>query len=170
MIDWNAKPMGVMNSRIEKLGPDGCIFDLNKIYHDIKDWFAEAKYSFTEKENTTKKKDKGTEIKMTLIGKRSVTDYFQFMIEIKFLIIETEPVKFKNKKLYKGKFRAYFKAALIFDYRYIWAKNKFSKLLRYIYNNFIIFDKIDNVYSAALKFEADDLFNVVKEDLEMYNQ
>ena len=166
MIDWNAKPMKIMFHRIERHG----IFDTNLIYKKIKEWFEENNYTYMEKENTTNKKDKGVEIKMTMRGEREVTDYFKFEIEIKYLIIETEKIKIKDKLLDRGYFRAFFKANMIFDYRYIWSKNKFSKLLRFIYNNFIIFNKIDNVYSPALKFESDDIFNVMKDSMDMYNQ
>jgi len=166
MIDMNASPMKIMFHRIEREG----IYDMNHLYKQMKEWFDENNYVYLEKENTTNIRDKGVELKMTMIGERRVTDYFQFYIEVKFLVIEMEKVKVKDKTLDKGKLSAFIKANLIFDYRNIWSKNKFSKLLRFIYNNFIIKKKIDDVYSAALKFESEDLFNVMKEALEMYNQ
>lgn len=165
-IGWDAKPMKIFFHRIERHG----IFDVNLIYKEIKEWFAENNYTYVEKENTTNKKDKGVEIKITMLADRDVTDYFKFAIEIKYLIVETQKVKVKDKLLDRGYFRAFFKAELVLDHKHLWAKNRLSKLLRFIYNNFIIKNKIDDVYSPALKFEADDAFNTMKEALDMYNQ
>lgn len=166
IVDWDATPMKIMFHRIERDG----IYDLNKLYKNMREWFEENNYIYTEKENTTNIRDKGVEQKLRMIGERKVTDYFKFEIDIKFLIIEMQKVKVKDKTLDKGTLSAFIRVNLHFDYRHIWTKNKFSKLLRFIYNNFIIKKKIDNVYSPALKFEADDIFNVMKESLDMYNQ
>lgn len=152
-----------------KIERDG-IYDMKHLYKQMKGWFEENNYIYTEKENTTNIKDKGTEIKLAMSGERKVTDYFKFEIEVRFLIVESQKVKVKDKELDKGKMLAFLRPVLYFDYRNIWTKNKFSKLLRFVYNNFIIKKKIDDVYSAALKFEADDLFNTMKDALEMYNQ
>jgi len=152
-----------------KLEKDG-VYDLKRLYKNMKGWFEENKYVYTEKENTTNIKDKGTEIKLTMSGERMVTDYFKFGIEVKFLIIESHKVRMKDKDLDKGKMLAFIRPTIYFDYRNIWAKNKFSKLLRYIYNNFIIKKQIDDVYSAALKYEADDLLETMKDSLEMYTK
>ncbi len=166
MIDWNPKPEKLPTLKIEKDG----IYDLKRLYNHMKEWFEENKYIYTEKENTTNIKDKGTEIKLNMSGERKVTDYFKFEIEVKFLIIESQKVRVKDKDLDKGKMLAFLRPTLYFDYRNIWAKNKLSKLLRFVYNNFIIKKKIDDVYSAALKFEADDLFDTMKDALEMYTK
>lgn len=166
MIPMNAEPMNVFFHRIEREG----IYDMNYLYKRMREWFDENNYIYTEKENTTNIRDKGVEVKMTMMGERKVTDYFKFEIEAKFLVIEMEKVKVKDKTLDKGLLRAFITCKLHFDYRHIWAKNKFSKLLRFIYNNFIVKKKIDDVYSASLKFEAEDLTNVMKDALEMYNQ
>lgn len=162
----DAKPDKVMFHRIEQSG----VYDLNYLYKQMKEWFAENNYIYMEKENTTNVRDKGVEVKMTLRGERKVTDYFMFAIQVKFLIIEMKKVKAKNKTLDQGKLLAFVEAKLHFDYRHLWDKNKFSKMLRFVYNNFIIKKKIDNVYSQALKFEAEDLTNVMKDALGMYNQ
>lgn len=166
MIGWNAPPMKIMVHRIERQG----IYDMNYVYKRMREWFDENNYVYTEKENTTNVRDKGVELKLTMIGERNVTDYFKFDIEVKFLVVEMEKVKMKDKTLDRGFLRAFFNVKMHFDYRNIWSKNKLSKLLRFVYNNFIIKKKINDVYSPALKFEADDLFNVMKEALEMYNQ
>ncbi len=166
MIDINASPMPIMFHRIERDG----IYDLNKLYQSLKQWFANNGYTYMEKENTTNNKDKGVEFKMTMRGEREVNDYFKFEIEIKFWVIEMSKVQINDKVLDKGKLFTTISAKMLMDYKHIWSKTKFSKLLRYIYNNFLIKHKIDNVYSAALKFEGEDLFNLIKENLGMYNQ
>ncbi len=166
MIGINQTKESLPLLKIEKDG----IYDLKRLYNHMKEWFEENKYVYTEKENTTNVKDKGTEIKLNMSGERKVTDYFKFEIEVKFLIIESQKVRVKDKDLDKGKMLAFLRPTLYFDYRNIWAKNKLSKLLRFVYNNFIIKKKIDDVYSAALKFEADDLFDTMKDALEMYTK
>jgi len=165
MIGMNQKDLKIFFHRIERHG----IYDLNHLYAQMRAWFGENNYIYNEKENTTKEKDKGVEVKMKMIAERRVTDFFKFEISVNFLIVEMEKVKVKDKLLDKGFMRAFMTAKLYFDYRHIWDKNKFSKLLKFIYNNFIIKPKIDTVYTAALKFEAEDLFNVMKDSLDMYN-
>lgn len=166
IVNWDAEPMKIMFHRIERTG----IYDLSLLYKRMRGWFEENNYLYTEKENTTLVKDKGVEQKLRMIGERKVTDYFKFVVDVKFLIVEMQKVKVKNKDLDQGILGAFITSQLHFDYRHIWAKNKFSKLLRFIYNNFIIRNKILDVYSPALKFETDDLCNVMKEVMDMYNQ
>jgi len=166
IVDWNASSQRLFMHRMEQEG----VFDLKYLYRMMKEWFKDNNYTYIEKENTTNIRDKGAEIKLCMIGERKVTDYFKFEIEVRFLIIRTQQVKVKNKPMYQGDLKAHIKATLHIDYRNMWAKNKFSKTLRYIYNNFLIKNKIENVYQPALKFEGDDLFNVMKECLGMYNQ
>ncbi|MBM3199367.1 hypothetical protein FJZ53_00400 [Candidatus Woesearchaeota archaeon] len=165
MIGIDAKPMSLPTLRIEKDG----VYDMSKMYKRLREWFEENNYKYVEKENTTNKKEKGTEVKLCMIGERMVTDYFKFELEARFLIIELQKVRVKDKDLDKGKLGAFVKATMYYDYKKVWSKNKFSKLLRFIYNNFIIKKKIDDVYSVALKFEQEDLFNSLKEALELYN-
>lgn len=165
LVDMNASPQKVMFHKIEQHG----LYDLNRLYSEMKKWFMDNNYIYTEKENTTNVKDKGTEVKMMMSGERKVTDYFKFEIEVKFLIIEMEKVKYKDKLLDRGKLLAFITATMYLDYRHKWAKNKLSKFLRFIYNNFLIRNQIVDVYSSALKFEGDDLFDTMKEVLGMYN-
>lgn len=166
LVGMNQKDMKVFVHRIEREG----LYDVNKLYKRMREWFEDNNYFYMEKENTTNVRDKGVEVKMTMIGERKVTDYFKFKIEVKFLIVEMEKVKVKDKLLDRGFLRAFMTATLYLDYRHIWDKNKLAKLLKFIYNNFLIRRKIVDVYSAALKFEGEDLFNNMKDVLEMYNQ
>ena len=165
LVDWNAKPLKIFMHRIELDG----IYDMNHLYNQMKKWFAENNYIYTEKENTTYERDKGVELKLKMICERKVTDYFKFVIEVKFLVVEMQKVKVKDKILDRGILSAFIKATLYIDYKNIWSKTKFSKFLRYIYNNYLIKRKINDVYQPALKFEGDDLLNVMKECLGMYN-
>ncbi len=165
LVGWDQKSDKVSWQRIERFG----IYDMNLLYKRIKDWFDENNYIYMEKENTTNVKDKGVELKLTMVGDRKVTDYFKFVVELKFLVVEMQKVKLKDKELDKGHLLMFLRADLHYDYRNIWSKNKFSKLLRFIYNNFIIRKKILDVYSPALKFETDELFNDMKDVMDMYN-
>ena len=63
LIEWNQTKMGYPTLKIERKG----VFDVNKMYHMVKGWFDENNYIYTEKENTTNKKDKGVEIKMAMM-------------------------------------------------------------------------------------------------------
>lgn len=166
MIRMNQKSDKLPLYRIERHG----IYDVNYLYKRMIEWFDDNNYIYTEKENTTNKRDKGVEVKLKMIGQRRVTDFFEFQIDVNFLIVEMEKVKVKDKTLDKGYLSAFIQGKINLDYRHIWDKNKLSKLLKFIYLNFIIKKKYDDVYSAALKFEAEDLTNVMKDAIEMYNQ
>lgn len=165
LVGWDQKSSKEVWQRIERFG----IYDMSLLYKRIKDWFDENNYIYMEKENTTNVKDKGVELKLAMIGDRKVTDYFKFVIDVRFLVVEMQKVKVKDKELDKGHLLMFLKAELYYDYRNTWSKNKFSKLLRFVYNNFIIRKKIVDVYAPALKYEADELFNDMKDVMDMYN-
>ena len=130
-------------------------FNLDKLYKDAKNWFRNYKYDFTEKEYKEKKQAHGDEIIIEFIGEKDVDDYARFSISVSIFITG---VKKLSKDVYIGDFRANLKVSLNLDYNNEWQYNKLKEFLFFIYNNFIIKNKIENyegkLYGEFIEYES----------------
>ncbi len=152
----------------QKLWVDG-VFDLNNVIKEVRDWFAENNYlQPKETENTTKVRGQGIETILKFKAEREVTEYIKFLIMIDGRTIETEKVKMDGKTLDKGKAEFKVETWIELDYKNKWKKRALGRIFMYIYNNFIIKDKLDGVYDAKLYNEGFDLFNTIKRVLNLY--
>jgi len=154
----------IFSNRVIQDGP----FDLNLIYKNLKSWFEDHNYTYTEVENTTNFKPKGAEVKVRMRGERLVTDYFKFTININFLILETEKVKIKDKVVDYGKLEARQEVFMEVDYRKKFEKNRLGKFTRFIYNNYLIKDQIASVYGGKAYTEGMSVFETLKETIGLY--
>ncbi len=154
----------VFSNRVIQEGP----FDINLIYKNLKDWFSLHKYDYTEVENTTNFKPKGVEIKLKMRGEREVTEYYKFVIDVAFLILETEKVKIKDKMLDQGKLEARIAVRLDLDYRRRFEKSKFAKFIRFVYHNYIIKKQIGKEYAGKAYGEGMSLFETLKDSIGLY--
>lgn len=111
------------------------VFDLDRLYSEIKNWFGENEYDFYEKAHTDKSKPKGKELKYTFLGEREVTDYFKYNITVQFFIQEVNPV---SGNLVHGKAKVTISGVLEMDHHNKWQRSAFSDFLFRIYNNHII--------------------------------
>jgi hypothetical protein len=159
--DWITPKGGI------KLYKEG-LFDLKAIYDTIRSWFEENQYNYQEKDNQTKMKPKGVEVDTKFDAFREVDDYARFHFDIRFLMIEADKVKFKNKLLEKAKIEIIFKAWMELDYKKRWLKSKFSEFLNHIYNNYMIIRKIRKVYETKLYLDLTNIHDKVKEAAELY--
>ena len=139
-------------------------FDLDKLYKDIKAWFDNNSYDFDEKEYKEKRQAHGDEILIEFICERKIDDYIRFNLRIKFLMLN---VKKLSKGHYIGNFRANIAAFIEFDYNNEWQYNPIKKILFFIYNNFIIKNKIESVYEDKLYNDVLSFEKLIKEHLEM---
>jgi len=133
-------------------------FDLEKLYKSCKDWFNSKEYDFTEKEHTEKEKNYGNELLIKFIGEREVDDYVKFEIETFFFILEIK----KKGKRETAKVKINVEAKRILDYKDKWQGNAFNKFLFFVYNNYIIKNKIEKVYEDKLFNELMEYTGMIK--------
>nr|MBA4404843.1 hypothetical protein [Nanoarchaeum sp.] len=138
------------------------VFDFDRLYNGLKDWFNENQYDFQENEFTEKNKDIGYEYKYVLSGERKVTEYYKFKVN---LTAEMKGVNSLAKNLVSGEVRIIFTGKLELDYRNKWQKNSFLNFLFKIYNKYIIRDQIED-YKHELYGEIANLHDMAKEILE----
>jgi len=133
-------------------------FDLKKLYNSSKEWFKKNNYVFSEKEYKEKPVETGTEFILKVQGDRKIDDYTGFNISLSTLIRDTKKMNGK----YKGNLHLNASAYVLLDRENRWQTNSIKKFLFFFYNNFILKNKIINVYEDKLYTELTDLINNIK--------
>jgi len=141
------------------------IFDLGSVYDFCFTWLNDENYIVMEDKYSEKIKPNGKELEIIWTAKKKVSDYFRFILKIRWFIIglkDVEVEKNGNKvKMNKGDFEITVKGVLERDYEHSWEQNQFYKSLRKMYNRFIVRGRIDQ-YEEKLYGEADDFLAEVK--------
>jgi hypothetical protein len=156
----------IFSNRVIQEGP----FDINLIYKNMREWFSNHKYDYSELENTTSFKPKGAEIKLKMRGEKEVTEYYKFTITVAFLILETEKVKIDGKVMDSGKLEARIDVFLDLDYRKKFEKTKLSKFIRFLYNNYVIKNQISSEYGGKAYEDGMGMFDTIKETIGLYTE
>lgn len=139
--------------------------DFQKLYSSIISWFKSREYKFQEIENTHKETPSGGELLLKLNGDRKIDDYVDYYINIQIRIYDLVKVKLDNKTTEHGDVEIIIDAGAIIDKKDIWKKNKLSEFLGFIYNKYIIKDKINDKYLGSIYLELMELSNVIKSQL-----
>jgi len=140
------------------------IFNLEKLYDEMKIWIEKNKYQFNEKEHTEKSIDKGKEIVLEWVGEREITDYLQYKINIKFHFKEINKV---SEGLVKGFAKITFNANVVSDYENKFGKSAFSNWLSKLYQEYLLKSEIER-HKDKLQKEINDLHNITKEVLDFH--
>jgi hypothetical protein len=143
------------------------VFDINILYKNIRACFTDNRYTIIERENTTKHKSRGIEILLKFTGEKRVTSFYLYEVRVDFLILGIKKVKYKNKMLDHGILEVRELVTLKMDYLKKWSKTNASRFLRFIYLNFIV-NHIYRYHKQTLINEANKLFDVMKESMELY--
>jgi len=140
-------------------------FNVDDFYENAKEWFRKRKYDYTEIDHIIKNKRQGREIVYIFKGERKIDNYFQFTIQSRMLATRVRELKNGN---YEGLVKINVKAWIDLDWNKNWQGTPFTKFLFYVYNNFIIKNKIQRLYETKLYLELLDYVHVIKEVLK-YN-
>ncbi len=134
------------------------VFDLKKIYNSSKKWFNDNKYALTEKEYKEKPTSVGSEFNMVLESERDIDDYAKFFISLHIFIIDAK----KADEKYNGKIKINISAYVLLDRANKWQTNSIKTFLFFVYNNFFIKDKIQNVYEDKIYSELMNIISNIK--------
>lgn len=141
------------------------IWDFKQVYRFVYDWLSDSGYSLKETNYSEKIKPDGKEIEIRWEAKRKISDYFQFLITIDWLILgmtETEVQKEGAKmKMNKGYLEIKFSAVLVKDYEHRWENTALIKFLRGVYDRYIIKGRVEG-YEDKLMGEIDELIAQTK--------
>ena len=143
---------------------DGFI-DMDGIYDGLKEWYGKKKYDYFEKEVQIKNKSQGKEIVFSLMGEREIDEYFKFHVDFRMYAIRCNKVK----DGYAGWVRISVFAWVELDWKGKWQKTPFHRLLFYLYNNFVIKDRIQRFYEGKLYREMLEAIAIVKSKLKAYD-
>lgn len=140
------------------------VFDLNKLYKEMRSWIDKHKYGFNEKEHTEKILDKGKEIILAWEAEREITDYLVYEIKVNFHLKGINKV---SDDLVNGFAKITFKANVVSDYKNRFGKSSFSEWLSKLYKNYLIRSEIER-HQDKLKEELINFHDITKEVLKFH--
>ncbi|MEA3248702.1 MAG: hypothetical protein U9Q73_03290 [Nanoarchaeota archaeon] len=140
------------------------------LYNFCFDWLKEEGYKVKEKEYVEKLSGFGKEITLKWEASKKVTDYFKYVIEVKWHILgmKDAEVEQDGKKVStnKGEVAITIQATLIRDYEERWEDKPIWKFLRGIYEKYVIRTTIDE-YGDTLEDKAREYLKDVKAFLQI---
>jgi len=136
-------------------------FDFKETYRILYEWLKGEDYDITEKSYKEVIGAGGAkEIEIEWEAKRKISDYFQFMIKLKWHMLGMTDAEVEingvKQKVNKGQFEAEFEGILIKDYEHRWEKTPFFKFLRTLYDRYLIPGRIDQ-YETKLIIEVEEI-------------
>ena len=124
------------------------IFNFKEYYRFIYDWLREAGYGITEKSYGEKVSGDAKEINISWEAKKTVSDYFKFVIKMDWIVLRLKKIKVKREdkevSTNSGVLEIKFSAVLVKDYENKWEDAPFWKFFRGIYDRYIIRSRIDD--------------------------
>lgn len=140
------------------------VFDLEKLYGEMKEWIDKNNYDFNEKEHTEKHGDKGNEIVLAWEAEREITDYLKYELKVNFLLKGITKV---SDNLVKGFVKITFTARVISDYKNKFGKSSFSNWLSKLYEKYLFKSEIER-HKDKLQEEINDLHDITKDVLKFH--
>lgn len=128
----------ITHTEVEQEG----LFNLNEAYNFFHTWLSDYEYYVIEKKYSEKiKGEEGKDVEIEWIAIRKITDYFKFILEIKWTMRGMLPA---GKGMSKGKIKINIKGFLVRDYEHKWAGSSFSKFLRELYDKYVIKNRVES--------------------------
>jgi len=135
-------------------------FNFSGLYGFCFGWLEDEGFKIAEKKYEEKVSGGGKEINIEWEAKKKITDYIQFVIGLKWkaLGLKDAEVEREGKKesTNKGDIKLEFKATFVSDYEDMWEKKPLWKLLRGVYDKYVIQTTLDEyegkLIGTAVKF------------------
>lgn len=154
----------------EKLDHSG-IFDFKAFYSYAHKWLLDEEFGVVEEKYAEKISGTNTrDIDIEWVAKKKLSDYFRIDFKLEFEIrgltdVEVE-IDGERKRSQKGKVSLTIKGALIIDHQNKWETPPFYKMMRDIYNKFIIPARVEEMREIVRR-NAISLNEEVKAFLEL---
>ena len=164
--------MGIKNTtlfwqRIKHVG----IFNIDGLFHMIRDWIEHQDYDFHEKSVKHKlPSPAGWEEEYEWLGTKKITEYIKFEIDVfmhLYNIREVEVVKEGQKQtLYQGSIEIWLRPHVVNDYGDRFTGNKFLKGLQDWLNEYVFKHELDDVWEDEAYYRCLKLHRAIKEYLD----
>ncbi len=145
----------VFSGKIKQKG----LFHFKNFYAFSYDWLTGEDYRVTEKVYSEEITGDSKVIKIEWQAKKKISDYFRFIIQVKWLILDLKDAEVvkegKKVKMNIGTVEIKVKGVLVKDYEHKWEDHPFWKFLRGTYDRYIIKSRIEE-YEDKLKEETDE--------------
>ncbi|MDD5254193.1 MAG: hypothetical protein PHG05_03790 [Candidatus Nanoarchaeia archaeon] len=144
------------------------LVDIEGMYKDLWKFFSDKSYDIEERDNTTKKKDRGDDVEFKFYCQKEVDDYVRYHTELKFYITNAVKVKHEEKTYTKCKFEVNATAYLKLDYQNKWKRTKIGNKLHNFYQWYLIKWRIDKYYETGLFIEFEQLKDIIKRNAGLF--
>ncbi len=150
------KKSGVFKSKISVSDSD---FSIHKIYKDVRAKAGSLGYDFLEKQQTSKPKKYGDEIKFNFFFLRELDDFCDGEINVEFVFSSMK----RGKGMDHGDAYVLVKGERIVDKDNKWGKTAFNRFLFEIYMN-IKKTEFEKRYTIPISEDAGEIYNIIKGD------
>jgi len=144
------------------------VFDLNNLYKTIYDWFETRDFEFHDKKHKAKKSG---EHECEIVGFRKESEFHMAYIEIGFHIWDIEQVEViennTKKQKIKGRLFLWVENKVLMDYSNSFTSSRFRKGVMDLMQKYVLKRKKDSIWTDQTHYWSHDLFNAVKESLDM---
>lgn len=141
------------------------IFDLDKLYKDMKQWYDDRGFTFHEKVH----KFKPPELELEWEGVRKNTSYRMTVIEMRFHSWYHKDVKVKvkekEKKMVEARFQIKLMAKVVYDYEKKF-DTPFRQWLQKFFHKFVFYYQTHVIWPDMAYYELVDLQAKIKQSLE----
>ncbi len=141
------------------------LFNFKELYKFVFEWFSSYQYIVVEKKYEEKVIPEGKDIEVEWVCLRKISDYFRFRVKVFFRIsgmvtveVQKGNVKVKmNKALVEVKTTGFLEK----DYENRWERNPLAKVLRGVYDRYVIRNRIEQ-YEDKIAEEIDESMAQIK--------
>jgi len=147
------------------------IMDFKEFYKFCYQWLSEeTALDIIENKYAEKISGDSKNIKVEWAGSRKVTDYFKFLIEVKFEVLNLTSVEItkdgRKLKMNNGSVEVAVKGTLIRDYEGKFEKTATRKFLRGIYEKWVIYSRVKE-YEGKLIGDCNEFLSQAKAFLDL---
>ena len=151
----------VFSGKIKQTG----IFEFKEFYRFCYSWLVDKGYFVVEKVYSEKVTPVGKEVEIEWEASRKISDYFRFVLKVKWRILGMKDVEVEKDGakvgMNKGQPEIKVAAVLEKDYEGRWETSAFLKFLRGWYDKFIIRGRIE-LYEEKIFGDADEFLAQAK--------
>lgn len=142
------------------------VFDMNKIYSNLKSEINSRGFDYTEKERSIKQLKKGDLYRIVMDAERKFDAFVKFHFLIDITGEHLRHGKVDEKVVDMGDLKVVFSCWMEFDYLNKWNATALNKFLLHIYMKYVIKNKIENFYESKCVEDFNYFHDLVKDLLE----
>jgi len=155
---------------LKQMVKDRVFFNFKETYEFCYQWLIDEGYRVYEERYDEKLADSGKQIKIKWRAVKEVTDYFQYVIKMKWALLRVVDVEIerdgKKEKTNKGELKINFESILMKDYEHKWEDRPIWKFLRGVYDKYIVRTRQDE-FEIKLMGKTKELIEELKALLEL---